>query len=788
MHFVAGFVLLAHHLHHSPYPGHMTAPSVDYLILGPLEVRRGGEPVLTTAGLARTLVAALAVDAGRMVSSDRLVETLWGHEPPPRAVSNLQTLVSRVRDVLEPDRPRRSAGSHLLREGPGYCLAVDPGRVDALQFAAQVAEGDRLLDLDPDQAADRYTSALDLWRGDALADFEFEPFSQGAIADLQERRINAVESLAAAQLRSGAWSDAATLLATMVRDHPLREPLWGHYIAALARLDRQAEALRAYDTLRDALVTQLGIEPCPALRDLQHRLLDQTPIDDWDAHAAPGRPSAGPILSAATVASTLPVAALVTQTDADSAAAHDAAARGDWPDAYALLAPAAEGELEPADLNTLAEAAMFTGRPQESLRAREAAHDAWTDDGEMGAAAIAAVTLSLHHAARMKLAAAGGWLHRAETLLADMDDAPPHGFLAWAGAMFAIAQGHPDAALVQLKRTGELGREFGIAELEALAISFTGIVHAQCGDVEEGLDLMDQGMTWALSGQLAPFLSGLIFCRTIGTCYDLGDYRRAGEWMDEIGYCLINSGVGAFPGDCETHRLKILVQRGAWDECERQAREATSSMERMDVSHVGEAMYALGEILRRRGAFDRAAVAFERAAANGANPQPGSALLRMDTEAGGEAQAQIELALADEWREPHRVPMLLAHVEIALANGDDKAAEASVDELAGIATHYPGTAFAASSALAGGLSNEAKGDLDGAHAGLRVAVDAWRQLAAPYDEARAHTALARVDAARGDTREARGHARAAVARFDQLGAAPAQSQAEAVLATIVAQG
>lgn len=763
----------------------MGEAAVDYLILGPLEVRRDGEPVLTNAGLARTLVASLAIDAGRTVSGDRLIETLWGHEPPPRAVSNLQTLVSRVRDVLEPDRPRRSAGCHLLREGRGYRLAVDPGRVDALLFEDQVAEGDRLLDHDPGQAADTYTGALDLWRGDALADFEFEPFSQGAIADLQERRITAVESLAAAQLRCGAWSDAATLLGTMVRDHPLREPLWGHYIAALGRLDRQAEALRAYDTLRDALVAQLGIDPCPAIRDLQQRLLDQAPIDGWEAHAVPSRPSAGPILSTATVASALPPAEPVPPADADSTAAHDAAARGDWADAYALLAPAAEGELEPADLDALAEAAMFTGRPQESLRAREDAHDAWTDEGEMGAAAIAAVTLSLHHAARMKLATAGGWFHRAETLLADVDDAPPHGFLAWAGAMFAIAQGQPDVALVQLARTGELGRKFGVAELEALDMTFTGIVQAQCGEVEQGLDLMDQGMTWALGGQLAPFLSGLIFCRTLGTCYDLGDYRRAGEWMDEIGHCLSSSGVGAFPGDCETHRLKILVQRGAWDECERQAREATSSMERMDVSHVGEAMYAIGEILRRRGAYDRAAVAFERAAANGANPQPGSALLRMDTGASGEAQAQIELTLADEWREPHRVPMLLAHVEIALANGDDKAAEASVDELAGIAAHYPGTAFAASSALAGGLSNEARGDLDDAHAVLRDAVEAWRQLAAPYDEARTRTALARVDAARGDTREARGQARAAVARFDQLGAAPAQRQAEAVLATIV---
>lgn len=132
--------------------------------------------------------------------------------------------------------------------------------------------------------------------------------------------------------------------------------------------------------------------------------------------------------------------------------------------------------------------------------------------------------------------------------------------------MFALATGDHDRALQAARRAFDLGRRFGVPDLQALGLVFQGYVLARTGEVEEGLLLMDEGMTWALDGRLAPTASAVIFCRTIDTCYELGDYRRASEWMEAIADCLARTGIEAFPGDCEAHSVGILVGRGAWSE------------------------------------------------------------------------------------------------------------------------------------------------------------------------------------------------------------------------------
>ena len=125
---------------------------------------------------------------------------------------------------------------------------------------------------------------------------------------------------------------------------------------------------------------------------------------------------------------------------------------------------------------------------------------------------------------------------------------------------------------------------------------FQGYILVREARVDEGLRLMDEGMTWALDGRLAPTSSAVIFCRTIDTCYGLGDYRRASEWMDAIADCFARTGIEAFPGDCEAHSVGILIGRGAWSEGERRARRACAAMEPMDLTHVG---LALAEIAAR---------------------------------------------------------------------------------------------------------------------------------------------------------------------------------------------
>jgi hypothetical protein len=167
----------------------------------------------------------------------------------------------------------------------------------------------------------------------------------------------------------------------------------------------------------------------------------------------------------------------------------------------------------------------------------------------------------------------------------------------------------------------ELGQRFDNTVLQALGLAFQGYVLCRDGRVDEGLPLMDEAMAWAVTGQLTPTASAVIFCRTIDTYYALGDYRRASEWMDAIADCYDQTGVDAFPGDCETHGVGILIGRGAWAEGERRARRACGAMEPMDLTHVGLALAEIGEIRLRRGDLPAAEEAFARAVQMGLPPR-----------------------------------------------------------------------------------------------------------------------------------------------------------------------
>ena len=153
-------------------------------MLGPLEVLRDGGPVELPGGKPRLLLAALLVNAGRVVEGALLVEVLWGADVPGSAQNLLQTYVSRLRDALEPERRRRAASGNVVTREPGYVLTVEPERIDAVRLERLAGEGRRALAGAPDSAAATLRDALALWRGEPLEDFTFEPFSQAEIARL----------------------------------------------------------------------------------------------------------------------------------------------------------------------------------------------------------------------------------------------------------------------------------------------------------------------------------------------------------------------------------------------------------------------------------------------------------------------------------------------------------------------------------------------------------------------------------------------------------------------------
>jgi DNA-binding SARP family transcriptional activator len=241
---------------------------MDFRILGPLEVRRDDRQVSIAGAKERALLAILLLHANEPVTADRLVDQLWGEEPPSTARKSLQVRVAALRRVLPEGM--------LATRGGSYILQVDGDQLDLHRFERLLAEGRQsLADGDGKTASGTLREALALWRGPALADFAYEPFAEPAIARLEELRLAALELRIEAELALGLHAELVGELKELIAAHPLRERLRGQLMLALYRDGRQAEALELYQRTRDDFVEELGIEPGPALQELQRAMLRQ---------------------------------------------------------------------------------------------------------------------------------------------------------------------------------------------------------------------------------------------------------------------------------------------------------------------------------------------------------------------------------------------------------------------------------------------------------------------------------------------------------------------------------
>ena len=251
---------------------------MEFRLLGPVEVVREERPVVLGGPKQRAILAMLATHANEVVSGDRLAELLWRDAPPADPGSVIHVYVSNLRKLLEPHRPAAAAPQVLLTRRPGYLLAVDPDRVDALRFAALVADARRARAANaPAQAADILRQALGLWRGRALADVADHPLFESHVVRLEDARLGAIEDLYEAELVIGRHAESVGDLKALVAEYPFRERLRGQLMVALYRSGRQAEALAGYQETRRALVEQLGIDPSPALQQIEQAILNQEP-------------------------------------------------------------------------------------------------------------------------------------------------------------------------------------------------------------------------------------------------------------------------------------------------------------------------------------------------------------------------------------------------------------------------------------------------------------------------------------------------------------------------------
>ena len=230
------------------------AAHIDFLILGPLEVLDEGRAVRLGGAKQRALLAVFLLHRGEALSTERLIDELWGERPPATAAKTVQVHVSRLRKALAGGKGNGSTGMIVTREH-GYELELDPDRLDAHRFERLVAEGRReLASGRPERATEALERALSLWRGPPLADLAYEPFAQREIARLDDLRVGALEQLIEARIALGAHAELVEQLETLIAEHPYREGLRAQLMLALYRSDRQAEALQAYQDARRTLV------------------------------------------------------------------------------------------------------------------------------------------------------------------------------------------------------------------------------------------------------------------------------------------------------------------------------------------------------------------------------------------------------------------------------------------------------------------------------------------------------------------------------------------------------
>ena len=249
----------------------------DFRLLGPLEVASEDATLELGGPKQRALLALLLFDAGRAVSTDRLIEALWGEQPPRTAATSLQNFVSQLRKVLGADR--------IVTKPPGYLIRIDSSELDVNRAQALLEEAKVV---SASERSKKLRDALALWRGPPLEEFGYEAFAQNEIGRLGELRLILLEERIDAEIEVGEPGTVVGELEALVVEHPLRERFREQLMLALYRSGRQAEALDAFQQGRRTLVEELGIDPSPRLQQLHAAILRQE-VDLQPARTAPAQ-------------------------------------------------------------------------------------------------------------------------------------------------------------------------------------------------------------------------------------------------------------------------------------------------------------------------------------------------------------------------------------------------------------------------------------------------------------------------------------------------------------------
>jgi DNA-binding CsgD family transcriptional regulator len=458
--------------------------------------------------------------------------------------------------------------------------------------------------------------------------------------------------------------------------------------------------------------------------------------------------------------------------------------QGRWDAARAAFAEAIAEAEQPRAYEGLSWAAWWLDDAEAVFAARERAYRLYKEQGDAAGAArmatwLAADQLDFYGA----WAVASGWLHRAHRLLDPLEHGPDHGWLAFHEGYLAHAAGDSDTAHERAVFAAELGRRFGVADLEMLGLALEGSTHVAAANVEEGMRCLDEATAAALEGDAAiPISSAWTCCMLVSACTSVLDYERAFEWADRIAEFAERYGSRYMLAFCRAEYGAAQVWRGRWDDAELLLQASLEDFSQSRPAWASAPLAGLAELRRRQGRTTEAALLLD-AAGSSSKTQLIRARLALDR---GEALRAVELVErmlrhVPEHRKLDRAPALELLLHARLARGDLDEAASALDALREV-EQLVGTALLRASAdLAEGMLAAAGGDHARARPLLDDAVDRFERSGAPFETAQARTELATSLVALDRTDAAEHEAAAAVDSLLELGAETAARRAQALL-------